>query len=248
VADYLQPLGVQDVAGFYRRLAQFINTKFQNDSLAAMLLLHWLDGGGKKRIYSAKYVKVLDEVQDYLKGTARPIFLSQRPTPNHTIGGVVPRIRGTIKANPPGGPYTMHLEGNVETPLSIELKAAAGAQVEERELDALYALHGFTMVSDVIVSATPTKTKSQYSIDFRKWTCKATDTYHWNPDKHITVPNPDFDSKAAGAVAPKDKRITIYHSNASRIEKAGLANPFDNESESWDVIDQFIMGPTSIIV
>jgi hypothetical protein len=190
-------------------------------------------------------VRDLEEVRSYLRKTARPIFLSQKQTPAGVIGGIVPRIRGTIKSNPPGGPYAMHLEGNVETPLSIEAKAAMGLKVEARELDALYALHGFTVISDVVVSVTP-KSPSGHNVKFDRWTCKTQDEYHWDPDKHITVPNPDFGSKDKDAVRPGDEKITVYHRNAVRVEKAGLANPFHNESKPWDetgtpvVADDFV--------
>ncbi len=156
MADYLASLSEPDVAAFYRRLALSIQAKFGGDSLAAILLLHWLDGGGRTKIYPARYVRDLAEVRSYLRGTARPIFLSQKATPSGSIGGVVPRIKGTIKSNPPGGPYPMHLEGNVEASLLIQAKAAAGFDVPLRELDILYALHGFTVISDVVVSAVKT--------------------------------------------------------------------------------------------
>jgi hypothetical protein len=197
--------------------------------------------------YPAKYVRNLDEVRTYLRETARPIFLSRRPTPSGIIGGIVPRVKGTIKtADPPGGPYNMSVEGNVETPLSVQLKAAAGIKVDASELDAFYALHGFTVHSDVVVSATISGTGPRmeyYDVEFKSWTCKALDKYHWNPKLHITVPNPDFGSSDKGAVAPGNKNITIYHSNAIRVETAGLAKPFDDESEAWVENDLSVMGP-----
>jgi hypothetical protein len=246
MADYLAKLPEREVAAFYRRLALSIRAQFRGDSLAATLLLHWLDGGGKTKIYSSKYVRDLAEVRSYLR-TARLIFLSQRPTPTGSIGGVVPRLKGTIKCNPPSGPFSMHLEGNVETPLSIEAKAAVGIKVDPRELDALYALHGFTLISDVVASASSAANSRTYSIKFDRWQCKASDEYHWNPDKHIIVPNPDYGSKDKGAVAPDDKDITIYHSNAIRVEAAGMAKPFHDESEPWDEkTDLTVVGPATV--
>lgn len=153
-SDYLKNLNERAVAAFYRRLAVSIEKKIGRESLAAMLLVHWLDGQGATKTYPAKYVRNLDEVRTYLRQTARPIFLSQRPTPSEIIGGIVPRVKGIIKSDPPGGPYRMSLEGNVETPLSVQAKAALGFKVDAGELDALYALHGFTLHSDVVVSAT----------------------------------------------------------------------------------------------
>jgi hypothetical protein len=248
MADYLAPLTPREVAAFYRRLALSIRAKFGGDSLAATLLLHWLDGGGKDKVFPSRHVSSLFEVTSYLRGTARPIFLSVRATPSGGIGGIVPRLKGTIKSTPPGGPYAMHLEGNVETPLSIELKAKMGVSVDPAELDALYALHGFTLISDVVVSAAKTADPRRYAVTFDSWICKASDEYHWNPSKHIAVPNPDYGSRVSGAVAPADKEITIYHSNAIRVEKAGLAMPFHDESEPWTVKDVGVTGPATVVV
>ncbi|HYR85047.1 MAG TPA: hypothetical protein VE422_13275 [Terriglobia bacterium] len=72
---------------------------------------------------------------------------------------------------------------------------------------------------------------------------------HWDPKKHITVPNPDYGCKDKWAVAPADKEITVYHSNALRIEKAGLAKAYHNESEPWDErTDLTVIGPSTISV
>src|ERR1043165_1574431 len=245
--DYLASLSAQEVANFYRRLASFIKTKVGTDSLASILLLHWLDGKGANKGFPAKYVRNFSEVQSYLVDTARPIFLSKKVTPAGSLGGVVPRIKGTIKSNPAAGPYPMHLEGNVETPLSVQAKLFMGMDVDKQELDALYGLHGFTMICDVVASATPTQRKGRYAIKFQKWTCKVSDQYHWNPKKHIEVPNPDYGSAAAGAVQPKDQWITVYHSNAIRVEKAGLAQPFHDESEPWDETSNFQVAGDTVV-
>jgi len=251
MADYLSELSEPEIAAFYRRLALSINRKFDGDSLAAMLLLHWLDGGGQTKIYPAKYVRDLAEVRTCLRNTTRAMFLSVKPVPSGGIRGIVPRIRGQIPANPPTGPYAIHLENNVETPLSVQAKAAVGIKVDPRELDALYALHGFLLVSDAIISASKTSDPRKYKVTFDKWTCKASDEYHWDPSKHITVPNPDYGSKSKDAIAPNDREITIYHSNAIRVEKAGRAKAFHDESESWDetaLKDLSIVGPQIVNV
>jgi hypothetical protein len=48
------------------------------------------------------------------------------------------------------------------------------------------------------------------------------------------VPNPDYGSKDKTAVAPGEKEVTIYHTNAIRVERAGLAKAFHDESEPWE--------------
>jgi hypothetical protein len=256
MTDYLSRLSEPEVAGFYRRLAASIQAKFGGDSLAAILLLHWLDGKGRTKVYPARYVKDLVEVRDHLQNVARPIFLSAKKTPSGIIGGIVPRIKAAAKSAQLNSRHKMHLEGNVETPLSIQAKAYVGMNVDPRELDALYALHGFTVISDVTVitvkscglsvfgksrtTGPPGLLLSQcngpevYDVSFERWICKASDEYHWNPEKHINVPNPDFGSKDQGAIAPDESTITVYHSNAIRLEKAGLAKSFHDESEPWE--------------
>jgi hypothetical protein len=175
--DHLARLREADVASFYRRLALSIQKQFNGDSLAAALLLHWLDGDGAKKIFPARYVSGLSWVREHLREVARPVFLSKRPTPDGTFGGIIPRLKGTIKSTPPSGPYKMHLDRNVEAPLTVQVAAAAGMQVEPRELDALYALHGFHVVSDVEMAATA-KSARTYDVRFTKWTCHTTDRYH----------------------------------------------------------------------
>jgi hypothetical protein len=141
----------------------------------------------------------------------------------------------------------MRLEGNVETPVSVETRLFFGLSVDPQEVDAFYGLHGFTLISDVVASATATAA-SQYLVKFERWTCKASDEHHWNPEKHIDVPNPDYGSKLPNAVAPGERTITIYHRNAIRVEKAGLAAPFHDESEPWDETDPAVVGPSTVRV
>jgi hypothetical protein len=257
MADYLAQLSEAAVAGFYRRLALSIQKKFGGDSLAAILLLHWLDGGGKDKVFPARYVRNLAEVRSYLRDTARPIFLSQSRTPSGSIGGVVPRIKAAVNGRAPGPQGTggvgtqsfpMHLEGNVTIGLSVELKAKLGMQVDPRELDALYALHGFLVKSEVTASASRGPNPTAFRVTFERWISKTSDEYHWNPDKHIEVPNPDYGSKDKDAVAPTEQNITVYHSNAIRVEKAGLAKPFHDESEPWEENDPTVVGPATVTI
>ena len=51
-----------------------------------------------------------------------------------------------------------------------------------------------------------------------------------------------------GAVAPGDKEIVVYHKHAIRVEKAGLAAPFTDESEVWSETDLTVVGPANVTV
>jgi hypothetical protein len=65
----------------------------------------------------------------------------------------------------------------------------------------------------------------------------ATDRYDWNYAEHFTPFNPDYGSKAAYAVCPGDKKSTVYHTNAERLEKADKAAPFKVIIKPWRVED-----------
>jgi hypothetical protein len=45
---------------------------------------------------------------------------------------------------------------------------------------------------------------------------------------------------------PTKKKILIYESNTVRLEKAGLAKPFNLESKAWAITDLSIMGAAEI--
>jgi hypothetical protein len=248
MTDHLARLHEREVAAFYRRLAQDMGARGGSDSLAATLLLHWLDGGGRTVVFPAQQVRNLSELRTYLRSTARAILLSTKPLPGGGVDGVVPRIRGTIKANPQSGPYAIRLEGVVDTDLSTRAKANQSVTVSEAELAALYALDGWLVVSDVVMSATAGATPQQYDVKFERWSCKASGGYVWRPDRDMTVPNPDFGLSGSNAVSPGEKEVTIYNTNAVRVENAGMANPFLFESDSWDETDVAVVGPATVRV
>jgi hypothetical protein len=246
MTDLLARLNERDVAAFYRRFAQSIQLAFGNDSLAAALLLHWLDGGGRPKLIPGQDLRNLPEIRSYLRGTARAVLLSVKPLPTGAVDGIVPRLRGTIKAQPPGGPYPIRIEGNVDTPLSSRAKAGKSMRVDPAELGALYAFDGWTVISDVVMSATPASSPQEYDVKFERWTCKVSAGYVWAADKDMTVPNPDHGLSGKNALAPGDTEITLYNKNAIRVENAGMANPFVYETDAWDETDVAVMGPAQV--
>jgi hypothetical protein len=70
---------------------------------------------------------------------------------------------------------------------------------------------------------------------FQTYTAQASDRYDWDYSEHITVPNPDFRSKAAGAVAPDQNKIVVFHKHAKRLEDAQLVAPYDLRTRPWQV-------------
>lgn len=238
--DHLAYCSPKEVADFYRRLSFKIQDRSSHGSLAAGFLLHWLDGRGTKKIFDSSYVKDSPTVNRYLLEEVRPVFLSQKKArllPRALWGGIVARLKGVT---PPGaagqlsdGSYPMMYEGQVVTiPFASIIKGWLGITQDEREVDIYYALHSFSLVTEVLVRVEPV-TAEQYAVTFDRWHTKATDRYHWNPQKFIRVPNPDFGSSTVNAIAPHKRFMTVHYKHALRVEAAGLAYPFDNESTEW---------------
>ena len=65
-------------------------------------------------------------------------------------------------------------------------------------------------------------------------------------DDGLTVPNPDYKSKEAYALEPDEKLVTVWHSNAKRLEEARLAAPYDLTLRSWEVTDPMLIGDSSV--
>jgi hypothetical protein len=111
---------------------------------------------------------------------------------------------------------------------------------EERDL--LTSLRGFQLKSKVMVTGRPQQ-GGMIQISFLSWTAQAKDRYDWNYNEYFTVPNPDYRSSQPDAVRPTDQSMRVYHRNAQRLERAGLAAPYDLLSNEWPVTDQAIVRP-----
>jgi hypothetical protein len=111
--------------------------------------------------------------------------------------------------------------------------------------DLLGSLRGFQLESCTVAIAAQ-QVGNLATIQFRGWTCSATDRYDWNHAEHPTVVNPDYQSKAADAVRPQDQTLTVHHSNAKRLEDAAKAAPFDVALRPWAVGDPHIAGPATL--
>ncbi|MGP3985143.1 hypothetical protein [Streptomyces sp. KR80] len=247
--DELSAFSPPEVADWYRRLALMIQRK-RPDSLAAQMLLHWLDGKGARLTFSSAKVEKLRQVTDELKNNVRPVFLTEkkaRVKGGEKWGGVIPRIQKLPGVDPWDGssPIKMSFTGqSVEVPLAVQAKAFLGL-ADEDELDLLMSLHTFGLKTEVVVTLTPKPGTPQYKVDFTDWQTRAFDRYDWDPSKHIKVPNPDYGNPArlAAPVAPDKDKITVYHSNAKRVEAAGLAASYDAESTPWKPADPEITKP-----
>ncbi|SRR6266849_4544017 len=245
--DDLANLKPEELAAWYGRLADSVEKQNSEvkGALSPLFLRHWLTGHGKKLVFPPpEHLRHSGYVIDGLK-YHRAVYLTEKKTKvggNDKWAGIIPRLQG--KGFPKWdakGVLTMHLESLVEIPVLKEWFLSKG------DLDLLMAMHGFQLITDVGVTASPGQ-RSVLRVTFATFAAKVSDSYHWNPDKHLTMPNPDYGnpSKVPNPVAPKSQSITVYHKNAIRLEKAGLAWAYDLESEPWQVTDVSVMGPADI--
>ena len=252
--DHLEDLPPDQVAAWYFRLAQAIerNNTTVKDPLAPKLLKYWMTGKGNKFTFPAPdHLRQSDYVIDVL-GDHRDWYLTEEKFKGRWVG-VIPRLQGKPgfeKWSPWERPdfnsyFTygymyMNLQSLVEIPVKIF------GSLSDGDFDLLTSLHGFQLRTDVRVSGYSYGTEMQ--LFFNEFLARASDRYDWDPDKHFTVPNPDYNNpfNVANPVAPSQDQIMVYHKNAIRVEKAGLAWPYDLESEPWRVTDMKIMGPAKI--
>lgn len=276
--DYLAPLTVYQVAAFYRRLAQMIESIVgKGNSLASILLLHWLEGKGADKEFDSAFVKGMPEIDEFLLKNVRPVFLTEEKAQLHSgskWAGIVPRLKrtGDFASSDPrdaNGNYPMMYEPHTvfEPVTTIQFasvmkkyqKTKALSEKEKHDLDIYTSLHAFALQSKVVASASPATIGisansrnsmeiRNYTVSFKAWKVHVEDKYDWNTGLGFPVPNPDFKSTLPDAVAPDKEVITVYHKNAGRIENAGLANQYKVRSSEWDVVNSAILAPKTIDV
>lgn len=250
MSDVLAILKPPELAAFYSRLADAVdrNRGSLKVSMAALLMRHWLVNRNSASTFQfdapehlRNGIPVLDVLEFH-----RRVFLTQEKA-RFTGGinrwaGVVPRLMG----QPPfpkwdaKRPLPMDYESLVEIPLRYQLTG------NDADRDILYALRGFQLKSSVIVTAAALPTGGTLKINFQSFQAEIRDRYDWDYSEHLTVPNPDYGSKAAGAIAPTSKTIVVYHRNAKRLEDAGLAAPYDLRSRAWQVMDAKLRAPADV--
>jgi len=248
--DYLKALSDEDLAAWYRRLADMW-TKGRPDlgfpqtleePLAGKFLLTWLDNrvAYKKYPFDAPpHLRSLElkQVRAVLL-FHRKVFLSMEKKKDGNYGGIVPRVQS--------GKWDMR--GDLALDYESLCEVGDGyfdiTRIQEKgtpaEKDILYAMHGFQLKSACKVFASREGNSSKVEIRFREWFASIEDKYHWKTSVGLTVPNPDFKSTDTKAVRPKDDRLLVHHTNARRLENAGLAAPFTAIIRPWYVNDSEI--------
>jgi hypothetical protein len=254
MTDHLASLPEAQVAAWYRRLADRMARELVDgqEPLASIFLRHWLDNRDPTSTFSfvpPRHLQTSAYVTTVLQ-YHRAVFLTEQQA---RIGGalrwagVLPRIQGLSGFTrwDTTRPLDLEYESLVEvgTGLADLLRIQRFGTPEERDL--LTSLRGFQLRSRVTVVATPAAA-GRFAIQFSPWRARVRDRYDWNYSEHFTVPNPDFRSTRPDAVRPADSTLTVYHRNAQRLERAGLAAPYDVASDEWSISDPALIGPGEV--
>jgi hypothetical protein len=211
------------------------------EPLASLFMRRYLNrkggqSGGKEPVFTFSapdYLKNTKPVQEILEHH-RKVYLTQEKA---RLGGKT-RWAGIRPRWQKPGDYgwnrkdslAMHYQTLVELPLRWQITG------NDEEKDLLYGMGlGFQLRTEVTVVVGQQRGQNYLNVTFNRFEAKAVDRYDFNYSEHITVPNPDYNSSKPDAVCPKKKSITVYHRNARRLEQAGLAAPFDLETDFWKV-------------
>jgi hypothetical protein len=253
--DPLAPLSLQQVAGFYSRLADGVDARKGKlaVSLAATLMRLWLTNrtkGAELTLEAPAHLRDHEQTKATLR-YHRQVFLTEQKArlgQREAWAGVMPRLQGKAPYQTWDlkRPLQLEYESLTEFPLRYQLTG------NDADRDLLYSLHGFQLHSNVTVNGTILPASSgarpqrKVRITFQSFTANAHDVYDWNYSEHLKVPNPDFGSTAQGAVSPKSKTVIVYHKHAKRIEDAGLAAPYRFRTTPWSVLDAAIVAPAEV--
>jgi len=245
--DVLAALPPTKVAAWYSRLAD--STEKKGAEVSALLMRKWLSNRDPKAtitIPAHPHVVSSTSVSDGLMQHRR-IYLTEEKA--HVNGGerwagIVPRLQtGTWSGS---DTLDMHYQGLATSGSAYiaAMKYKMGT-MSQSDADLFTSLHDFQLGTDVTVKG-KSLPDGKVGIEFTNFVARALDRYDWDVNKHLTVPNPDAASKKPDAVAPDQNTITVYHTNARRVEAAGLAAPYDLATEAWDVKDAKVVGPGTV--
>lgn len=233
--DILAGRTPEEVAAFYGRLADLVdkNKGAVGESLSALLLRTWLGNRDPEFVFefvTPLHLKANEELNKTLE-YHRSVYLTEekaRIGKSVKWAGIVPRIQRKEW----DGATALHMEYECLVEIPIR-KQVWGSDADK---DILYALHGFQLRTTVDVFAVSRSAPRAWKIHFSSAMAQVVDRYDWDYSEHLTVPNPDYGSSAKGAVDPGSKTVKVHHSNAKRVEDAGLAAPYDIRSKPWWVM------------
>jgi len=243
-ADYLAAHDPPVVAAWYLRLADFVdaNNKAVKESLAAKMLRHYLKGRGQKLIFDPPdHLKTSKFVVDVLK-KHRAWYLTEEKFKDKWAG-IIPRLQVAERQREKNNiPIPLVWEMNLNSLVEIATKSGKPGYTNTPDDDLMTALHGFQLHTYCkLALAFIYPWPNRYKVMFMEFRASVKDRYDFAATEYFIVPNPDY---GKGPIRPDQERIAVWHKNAIRVEKAGLAAPFDLESKEWT--DKALLAPAQI--
>jgi len=235
---------------WYRRLAAF--SEARGGVLAPLLLRLWLDNRDPRA------TKVIAPHAN-LTGSAvvrdaiafhRRVYLTEKKVRLaggvEQWAGVLPRLQGIGYPKWDGtGELAMTYQSLVAYS-DLQTASFAFSAMSLAEADVFTSFHNFQLRTEVVVAVQPSPGGGKATLIFKKFQARAIDRYDWDPAKHLTMPNPDYGVRAPWAIRPDLQRIVVFHANAKRLERDGLAAPYDLETAPWDITDRAVLAPAAI--
>ncbi|MBK8978486.1 MAG: hypothetical protein IPM29_21520 [Planctomycetes bacterium] len=255
--DELAKHPVDTVHAFYRRLAAAAAERAKQDrlerSLAAELLSVWLDPKISPRdpyVFDApEHLVGSGHVRAVLR-YHRAVYLSERKArlgekaKTEVWAGLGTRLAdGRWDGR---SPIAVHYTSLVEVPIDVQFRAYAG-MADPADFDILTSLRGFQLRTDIRAKGQSAAAGGTVTAVFMTFTAQAEDTYDWDYSEYFTVPNPDYGKDGDGRIAPAKEKVRVYHSNARRLENAGLAKPYKLASRPWTVTYADVTAPGKVI-
>ncbi len=253
-SDVLRQHSEKQVHGWYERLARKVDADARSQGvtrpMSGTFLLHYLGKnngnalGAPLDLLAPEHLKSDESVTD-VQAFHRSVFLTEKkgnfnPAPDRWAG-LIPRLQdgrwngeSIIELN-----YTS-LSDVAPNHIAI---ARLYATKPPKKWDIFTSLRGWQLKSTVRFSG---KKGDTIAVTFLNWTATGEDFYDFDKNEHLTLPNPDFQSKTTDAIAPKEREITVYHTNAFRLEAVGLAKPFMVRVGQWMVSDPKLLSPAEI--
>ncbi len=250
LADYPSPALEQ----WYRRLAAF--SEARGGALAPLLLRLWLDNRdprAKKVI--APHANLIGSAM--VRGAIafhRGVYLTEKKARlgggAEQWAGVIPRLQNTGYPKWDGtGELAMSYQ-SLAAYSDLQTASFAFNAMSLAEADVFTSFHNFQLRTDVVVCLPPSPGGNpgggKATLIFKKFQARAIDRYDWDAAKHLTMPNPDYGVHAPWAIRPDLQQIVVFHANAKRIERDGLAAPYDLETTPWDITDRAMLAPAVI--
>ena len=238
IPDFLKGHTPKELAAWYLRVADLVDKRNSQvkDALAPRLLRHYVTGKGTKFLFDPPdHLKKSKYVVEVLKNhkawylTEKPWAPTGEPLKLQWVG-MIPRLQGKMKpqyergSSDRGSPqYTLKLNTLVEIPVKDYSDHTPG------DADLMTALRGFQMYTFCFFTFFKGSRPDWLKVDFGVFSAQIRDRYDFDGNEYFPIPNPDFRNpdKLANPIAPDFKIVVVFHRNAHRMEKAGLAAPFE---------------------